>query len=167
MEEEDKLGLDTGKPVSWEQPYPAESRKVPQPPTPKSLPKNGPGKVLVPNSDVSMAGSSQPSQEAKVVRQALVQRDVNSVSGQQHQRNGVKRIRVEHSQEGGGDNVEKQESLARTGKKNRIERRQSGSTQQKTRHKLVDLTEAPPESIGIASMSDLRALMATCRRSQE
>ena len=140
--DEDKMDLDLERPVSYEQPYPAESRKVPRPPTPKRLPskdKEGPGIVLVPNSDVSMTGSSQPQEEArpgppaKVLRKALSQLDVNSQSqesvpephtggksGKAAPSRGTKRSGVHLSQEYDGDE-ESQEKLGmtRAGKKNR------------------------------------------------
>lgn len=137
--DEDKmdLDLDPERPISYEQPYPAESRKVPRPPTPKRLPskdKEGPGIVLVPNSDVSMTGSSQPQEEAppaKVLRKALSQLDVNSQSQesvpehtsksrQPAPSRGTKRSGVHPSQEYDGDEESMEKlGLTRTGKKNR------------------------------------------------
>lgn len=129
--DEDKMEIDLERPVSYEQPYPPESRKVPKPPSPKSFPKDGPGIVLVPNSDVSMAGSSQPSQgvasqEMMPLRRALSLRDLNVAPGEKPR--GSKRTNAQLSQEDNyydGDEEEAEKPAVRAGKKNRLGRMDS------------------------------------------
>ena len=157
--DEDQMDVDPERPVSYKQPYPAESRKVPRPPTPKRLPskdKEGPGIVLVPNSDVSMTGSSQPqevSQEAptaKVLRKALSQLDVNSQSQgsvpehttksrQPPPSRGTKRSGVHLSQEYDGDEESMEKlGVTRAGKKNRTEGGRGTTNVARTGKRRVD-----------------------------
>ncbi|KAJ2918575.1 hypothetical protein MD484_g1890, partial [Candolleomyces efflorescens] len=122
--DEDKMEIDLERPISYEQPYPPESRKVPKPPSPKSFPKNGAGIVLVPNSDVSMAGSSQPSQgvasqEMMPLRRALSQRDLNVVPGEKLR--GSKRTNAQLSQEDHYYDGDEESGGVRAGKKNRLD----------------------------------------------
>ncbi|KAF6762955.1 hypothetical protein DFP72DRAFT_1060158 [Ephemerocybe angulata] len=159
--DENTMDIDPEQPISYEQPYPTESRKVPRPPSPKRLPRDGLGKILVPNSDVSMAGSSQPSQEPKVVRRALSQRDINAIPMQQRQHPAKRTIpqsQEDNRYDGDEESVEKH-GLARAGKKNRAEgRSENGRPKSKPRRReRLDMSDDDLPPLTMRQITDIMA----------